>query len=202
LQQSLITGGQQRVSLSSTQFIRCAVAPGLFDKGKGAVIGDEETFEKSVRSIENLMCPSPYSLTADFSPWTAKPRYRSFGMHLRRFSDGCFNTQPVSDRFNITERDTGLDHAPGSGIHPHKDDLLRRQAVTGEILIISRPGIYQWIVDMGNRWPETKGGKVFDQLIGDGLVVHRINHRRVCVPSQTQNETFAQFGFKPGVCYM
>ena len=73
--------------------------------------------------------------------------------------DDGINPHPVTHRSDLTERDTGLHHAEGPGIHPEKNHSAAGRRKAFDVLPVRGPGVAQRIIDMSDRGIELQSGQ-------------------------------------------
>src|ERR1041385_5058344 len=78
------------------------------------------------------------------------------------------NAQPVTDRSDFAKGNSSLNHSKWSRVHAQEDNTLPRTAKFANILFIRRPGIIQWIVNIGYRLAKTQPLDCFTKVLGCG----------------------------------
>jgi hypothetical protein len=81
-------------------------------------------------------------------------------------TDIPFEAHPFTDVIDISEGNTGLTHAPGTGIHPDKNDLSRGgMAECLEIRLVDIPGVIEWSIHvLDGRLKFIEFSKLFVEL--------------------------------------
>ena len=149
--QRLVTGGQQSGLFFLAQLIGGSVAPGGFDKLQRTVIGHEKSCKKMFGCFERCLGPPPQAFAADFASRTTKSHHRPLGVHVGGLAHRRFDIHPFFYRADFAERYAGLRHSPGAGVHADQNDLFSRPAISFAILRIGLAGVFQRIVNVGDR---------------------------------------------------
>src|SRR5438128_2665165 len=128
-----VTQGIEGRAFARRQFIRRAIASGLFEKRERAVVRDEVIAEEFLRRTEAFREQSPEPFAADFAAMAIESSHEPFRMFARRAIDLHFDAEPIADGGDLAERDAGLGHAERAGIHSEKQDALRTVAIASQI---------------------------------------------------------------------
>ena len=67
-------------------------------------------------------------------------------MHGGRLPDGGSDAHPESDSGNFTERNAGLRHAKGAGIHAEEEHLFGGGGESADIGFVACTSVDKWIV--------------------------------------------------------
>ncbi len=156
LAQMPVAGGKQRDSFRHRQFVRRKVAAAGFHENKGTIIHHQMIAEKLFRRSKPLRKQSPQTPPADLGALAGEARHWPLGMFARWLSDGNFDAEPIAHRRDFAERHAGLRHAERAGVHAKKQDALGAGAKFFQIGGVSRPGVAQRVIDVGNGGRETK----------------------------------------------
>lgn len=172
--QGVIAGGLKGFSRLGGKFVGRQVTSGLDEKRKRAIVRDEKVLEEVFRGFVCFLGPSPKTSAADFAPGAVQPANRYFRMFVDRFSYLAVQFQPAFHGIHLAKRNTGLHHAPRSGVHSQEDGFSRFRSITNDVLLMKLAGIDQRVVDTGNGRRETQPFQSTRQLVGD--FIQRCGH--------------------------
>ena len=125
--------------LGDLEVVRRAVLSALFHEDQGTVVAHEECFEKPFRGLESLFGPAPEPLSAHLAFLAVEAFHRALfvrgGGRLHR----GFDAEPVLDGVDLTERHSGLGHAPGAGVHAQQQHPLRGGREPLQVDVVGAP---------------------------------------------------------------
>lgn len=152
-----IARGHQRAGLGSGEFVRGAVAAGIFHKSKWAMVDDKVIGKKFFRRGEAFAEETPKPASADFAAGAREAVDGPFRVFAGGFADGGIDAEPIAGGGDFTEGHAGLRHAEGAGVHAKKHDALRRGAGEVEVLLMRGPCVVEGIVHVGHGIGEGEG---------------------------------------------
>ncbi len=156
LPQRQIAGGEQRRLLLRPQPVRGQVRAALQEKRQRAVVPDQEPLEEGLRAAEAPLRPPPHPAAADLAPAAVEAEDRPFRMLIHRRLHRRVDAEPVPHPGDLAEWNAGLGHPPGTRIHADQHDPARSVAGQVQIRAMSRPGVDQRVVDVGDGRTEAQ----------------------------------------------
>ena len=175
LPQGAVAGGEQGIALGRGQLVGGAVAAALLEEGERAVVPDEEAVEEAVRAAEAVPRPPPETASADLAAPAVEPLDRPPGVLGAGPSHPAVDAEPVPDQLDLAERDPGLHHAPGPGVHADQQHLGPFAAVAFEVGGVRFERVGQRIVHVRHRGREAQPPRNAAEGAGNG---HRGGMRR------------------------
>ncbi len=154
--QMIVTNCVKPLPLGPEKLVRRAIAAGIFQESEWAIILDEMFSEESLGPAKSSREKRPEARAADFAARATETEHETFGVFVRGRSNLRLDFQPVADRRNFTERNPGLRHAEGTGIHSQKENPLGRRAEAPQVLFVRRPSVTQRVINVRNRRSEAK----------------------------------------------
>lgn len=144
----LIAGPEKLLSFPRRQFVWRSIEAAFFHEGQRAVVHHKMFGKKIRRFAKTLSEQAPQSLTADFAARTIQSSDDAFGMFRTGLADLRLKFHPVAHGVDLAEWDSGLNHAPRTGIHAQEDHPLGRAAERPEISFMPGPGVIQRVIDV------------------------------------------------------
>src|SRR5215475_9397293 len=115
---------EEQPFLGNREFVRCAVASRMLNKGKRTIVYHDVFAKEILRRRVTARKQSPQTLSAHFCPLTLKAADWSVRMLESRLGDGALNPKPIAHGRNFTKRDTCLNHAERTRVHAEKHNAL------------------------------------------------------------------------------
>ena len=158
----------QWAGLGGGEFVRGAVAAGIFHKSERAMVDDKVIDKKFFRRGEAFAEEAPKAASADFAAGAGEAVDGALGVFAGGFSDGGINAEPIAGGGDFAEGHAGLRHAEGAGVHAEKHDALRRGTGEVEVLFMRGPCVVEGVVHIGHGIGEGEGVTGRAQVAGGG----------------------------------
>ena len=147
----------QRSGLGGGEFVRGAVAAGIFHKCEWAMVDDKVLGKKFFRRCEAFAEEAPKAASADFAAGAGETVDRALGVFAGGFADEGIDAEPIAGGGDFAEGYAGLRHAEGTGVHAEEHDALRRGAGEVEVLLVRGPCVVEGVVHVGHGIGEGEG---------------------------------------------
>ena len=170
--EGVVTCRKERGLLALAQFVRRKILTARFHKDERAVVQHGESLKKRFRGYESVSRKAPKTRAAHFASFTVESNNGAFGVLAIGLADVPADADEVAHEIHLTEWNTGLRHAPRSGVHPQQDrsHLFARELLhvgSGRLTCVN-----ERIVDVSNRRIERQFGKFGGKILVD-LPRHR-----------------------------
>jgi len=133
------------------QFVGGAVTPAPLHKSERAIVHDYVLLEKILGRTESFGEEPPQPFAADLAALASESGHKPLGMLIGRMTNFGFDPEPIAHSTDLPERDAGLDHAEGAGVHPKKDHAFGAVGVTLQVRFVRGPGVIEWVINVCNR---------------------------------------------------
>lgn len=160
-----VARGEQDFPFGRGQFVRRAISSRAFEECERAVVDYEVLGKKTLRTEKAFREKPPEPLPADFQARTIEAGDATFWMLANGLADGGFDSQPIPNSFNFTERHAGLNHAEWPGIHSQKNHALPAGSKFAQIRRVTGPGVIERIVNMSHRRGELQRSDFLAQAL-------------------------------------
>ncbi len=153
-----VAGREQLRPIFGRELVRSEVAAPLVEKEKRAVVGDPEVLKEIGGIGPAVSDPSPESGAADLFAFAGEPEHGLLVVGWRRNDRWTLEAQPVPDDRHRPERDRGLGHSPGAGVH---SDEKRAAAIVAalEPLFVQFCRVVERAVGPGHRRARIEDGE-------------------------------------------
>lgn len=163
-----VAGVEEGFLFGSGELVRGAVAAAFFHEDEGAVVGDEVLREEVGGVGVDFFEESPKSATGDFGFLAGEAFDDAFGVFLGGLAHGGFEAHPVAHVFDFAEGNSGLAHAPGTGVHAEEEDSFLRVGEAFEVEAMRFPSIGEGIVDVSDGLSKRELVNLVAEFLGGG----------------------------------
>ena len=149
-----IARGHQGRGLGGWQFVRRAIAAGVFHEGQRTMVDNKVIGKKFLGRAEALAKQAPQPAAADFAARAGEAINGALGMFARGFADGGIDADPVAHSGHLAKGHTRLSHAEGPRVHSKENDFLWRTAGQVKVLLVRGPRVVERVINVLHRLGE------------------------------------------------
>ena len=149
-----IARGHQGRGLGGWQFVRRAIAAGVFHEGQRTMVDNKVIGKKFLGRAEAFAKQAPQPAAADFAARAGEAINGALGMFARGFADGGIDADPVAHSGHLAKGHTRLRHAEGPRVHSEENDFLWRTAGQVKVLLVRGPRVVERVINVLHRLGE------------------------------------------------
>ncbi len=149
-----IARGHQRRGLGGGQFVRRAIAAGVFHEGQRTMVDNKVIGKKFLGRAEAFAKQAPQPAAANFAARAGEAINGALGMFARGFADGGIDADPVAHSGHLAKGHTRLRHAEGPRVHSEENDFLWRTAGQVKVLLVRGPCVVERVINVLHRLGE------------------------------------------------